>query len=161
MAHIAFNSQAVTPRWTAPVLTGAGLALLPWIGYLAATLPPAQAVAWGLLDSLEAYCLVTAGVRLARGHGGHGGHRVPAAGAALLLLADAVADLLTSGPGTPLAQALAMAVLAELPLAALCTVLTRRSPGLPRGITGAGTEVVAPAPPAMPGPATSPSGTVR
>ncbi|MFI2619562.1 hypothetical protein [Streptomyces sp. NPDC018584] len=158
MAHIAFNSQAVTPRWTAPVLTGAGLALLPWIGYLAATLPPAQAVAWGLLDSLEAYCLVTAGVRLARGHGGH---RIPAAGAALLLLADAVADLLTSAPGTPLAQALAMAVLAELPLAALCTVLTRRSRGLPRGITGAGTGVVTPAPPAVPGPATSPSGTVR
>ncbi|WP_399920044.1 hypothetical protein [Streptomyces kanamyceticus] len=158
MTLTAFSSPAATPRWTAPVLTGAGLALLPWIGYLAATLPPAQAFVWGLLDSLEAYCLITAGLRLARGHGGH---RVPAAGAALLLLADAVADLLTSAPGAPLAQALAMAVLAELPLAALCTLLSRPSPGLPRGITGPGAKVVAPAPPAVPGSVTSPSCTVR
>jgi hypothetical protein len=114
---------------TGHLLTGAGLALLPWMGYLAATLPPAQAAAWIALDSLEALCLLTAGRRLVHGHGGH---RPAAAGAALLLLADATADLLTSAPGTEFAQALAMAVCAELPLAVLCTALAHRSPRLPR-----------------------------
>ncbi|MER5459550.1 hypothetical protein ABT010_02415 [Streptomyces sp. NPDC002668] len=127
MALIAFNSPvdtALLPRWKGRLLTGAGLALLPWTGFLAATLPPGEAAAWVALDALEAACLLTAGSRLVRGGGGH---RAAAAGAALLLVADACADLLTSTPGAELGQAAAMAVCAELPLAALCVDLAVRT----------------------------------
>ncbi|MFG2285450.1 hypothetical protein ACGFOU_05190 [Streptomyces sp. NPDC048595] len=140
MALIAFNSPAddgryATPpmachvparvgaarRWQGRILAGAGLALLPWLGYLAGTLPPAEAAAWVALDALEAAALLAAGTRLLRG--GHR-HRAPAAAAAVLLLADACIDLATAAPGPELATAIAMAVAAELPLAALCGWLT-------------------------------------
>ncbi|AZS71747.1 hypothetical protein DDE74_12995 [Streptomyces lydicus] len=105
------------------LLTGAGLILLPWLGYLAGTLPPAEAVAWVALDALEAVALLVTGTRLLRGDSRH---RAPAAAAAVLLLADACLDLATAAPGTELATAVAMAVGAELPLAGLCTVLAAR-----------------------------------
>ncbi|MFG2527788.1 hypothetical protein [Streptomyces sp. NPDC048516] len=102
------------------ILSGAGLALLPWLGYLAGTLPPAEAAAWVVLDTLEAAALLAAGTRLLRGDSRH---RAPAAAAAVLLLADACLDLATAAPGAELATALAMAVGAELPLAGLCARL--------------------------------------
>ncbi|MCL7495429.1 hypothetical protein M8I34_29080 [Streptomyces sp. MCA2] len=105
------------------ILTGAGLALLPWLGYLAGTLPPAEAAAWVALDALEAAALLTAGTRLLRGDSRH---RAPAAAAAVLLLADACLDLATAAPGTELATALAMAAGAELPLAGLSAWLASR-----------------------------------
>ncbi|QIY55441.1 hypothetical protein HEP86_13985 [Streptomyces sp. RPA4-5] len=105
------------------ILTGAGLALLPWLGFLAGTLPPAEAAAWVALDALEAAALLAAGTRLLRGDSHH---RAPAAAAAVLLLADACLDLATAAPGTELATALAMAVGAELPLAGLCAWLASR-----------------------------------
>ncbi|MFJ3948810.1 hypothetical protein ACIPXV_01880 [Streptomyces libani] len=107
-------------RWQGRILTGAGLILLPWLGYLAGTLPPAEAVAWIALDALEAVALLATGTRLLRGVSRH---RAPAAAAAVLLLADACLDLATAAPGTELATAVAMALGAELPLAALCAVL--------------------------------------
>ncbi|MGW5102720.1 hypothetical protein [Streptomyces sp. NPDC004100] len=110
-------------RWHGRVLAGAGLVLLPWLGYLAATLPPAEAAAWVALDALEAAALLTAGSRLLHGDPRH---RVPAAAAAALLLADACLDLATAAPGPELATAAAMALCAELPLAALCATLAAR-----------------------------------
>ncbi|MEW2129285.1 hypothetical protein [Streptomyces sp. NPDC005435] len=112
-----------TARWHGRVLAGAGLALLPWLGYLAGTLPPAEAAAWVALDALEAAALITAGGCLLRGDPRH---RVPAAAAAALLLADACLDLATAAPGPELATAAAMAVCAELPLAALCVAVAVR-----------------------------------
>ncbi|WP_438484708.1 hypothetical protein [Streptomyces sp. S186] len=112
-----------TGRWTGRVLTAAGLALLPWLGYLAGTLPPAEAAAWGALDTLEAAALLTAGTRLLRTDPRH---RAPAAAAATLLLADACIDLATAAPGSELAAATGMALTAELPLAALCVWLAAR-----------------------------------
>ncbi|MGW1372863.1 hypothetical protein ACWD6P_01085 [Streptomyces sp. NPDC002446] len=142
MALIAFNSPVndgsyATPsevchgpvrvgtarRWQGRILAGAGLALLPWLGYLAGTLPPAEAAAWVALDALEAAALLTAGTRLLRAVPRH---RAPAAAAAVLLLADACIDLATAAPGAELATAIAMAVAAELPLAALCAYLASR-----------------------------------
>ena len=111
-------------RWQGRILAGAGLALLPWLGYLAGTLPPKEAAAWVALDALEAVCLLTAGTRLVHADPRH---RAPAAAAALLLVADACIDVATAAPGAELAGALAMALGAELPLAALCTVLAVRS----------------------------------
>lgn len=102
------------------VLLGAGLVLLPWLGYLAGTLPPVEAAAWVTLDALEAAALLTAGSRLLTGDARH---RAPAAAAATLLVADACIDLATAAPGPELITAIAMAALAELPLAALCAAL--------------------------------------
>ncbi|MEU2787450.1 hypothetical protein [Streptomyces sp. NPDC007100] len=119
-----FSVAASRRTWAGRVLTGAGLALLPWMGYLASTLPPAEAAAWVALDAVEAACLLTAGARLMSGQPGH---RVAAAVAAVLLAADACVDVATAGPGSELAGALAMAVGAELPLAVLCVALAARA----------------------------------
>ncbi|MFJ2741783.1 hypothetical protein ACIO3O_19215 [Streptomyces sp. NPDC087440] len=132
MALLALDSPLPTALWQSRLLTLTGLALLPWMGYLAATLPPAEAAAWIALDTLEAACLLAAGRRIREGLPA----RLPATGAALLLAADACTDLLTSAPGTELAAALAMAVCAELPLAALCAVLARQSPRPHKQATG-------------------------
>ncbi|MFI0786560.1 hypothetical protein ACH4Q6_13300 [Streptomyces lydicus] len=157
MALIAFNSPAGNGRCTtkssgahrgpvhlgtarrrqARVLTGAGLALLPWLGYLAGTLPPAEAAAWVVLDALEAAALLAAGTRLLRADPRH---RAPAAAAAVLLLADACIDLATAAPGAEFATAVAMAMAAELPLAALCATLAAR-PTRARTTRGAGWDV--------------------
>lgn len=110
-------------RWQGRVLAGAGLALLPWLGYLAGTLPPAEATAWVTLDALEAVALLTAGLRILRADPRH---RAPAGAAAVLLLADACIDLATAAPGPELATAIAMAVAAELPLATVCAWLATR-----------------------------------
>lgn len=110
------------------VFTGAGLVLLPWLGYLAATLPPAQAAAWVTLDTLEAAALLAAGTRLLRGDRRY---RVPAGAAAVLLLTDACADLTTS-TGQDLLVAAVMAVAVELPLAALCAVVSLSPATRPR-----------------------------
>ncbi|SEE20872.1 hypothetical protein SAMN05428939_7726 [Streptomyces sp. TLI_105] len=110
-------------RWQGRVLMGAGLALLPWLGYLAATLPPAEAAAWVTLDTFEAAALLAAGSRLLHGDNRH---RVPAAVAAVLLVTDACVDLATATPGTELATAVVMAVVAEIPLAAVCAMLSAR-----------------------------------
>ncbi|WP_018537873.1 MULTISPECIES: hypothetical protein [unclassified Streptomyces] len=121
-------------RWTGRVLIAAGLALLPWLGYLAGTLPPAEAAAWVALDTLEAAALLTAGTRLLRSDPRH---RAPAAVAAALLLADACIDLATAAPGPELAAATAMALAAELPLTALCVGLAVRRGGCAVGVRAA------------------------
>ncbi|MEU7162561.1 hypothetical protein [Streptomyces chrestomyceticus] len=134
MALIAFNAPCAerpftltTNRrtWAGRVLTGAGLALLPWMGYLAGTLPPTEAAAWVALDAAEAACLLIAGTRLTNGRSGH---RAAAAAAAVLLVTDAYVDVTTAGPGSELLGAVAMAVGAELPLAITCAALAVRSP---------------------------------
>ncbi|MFF8370655.1 hypothetical protein ACF05W_17625 [Streptomyces lydicus] len=150
MALIAFNSPAGNGRYATKsggvrrgpvhlgtarrrqgrVLAGAGLALLPWLGYLAGTLPPSEAAAWVVLDALEAAALLAAGTRLLRADPRH---RAPAAAAAVLLLADACIDLATAAPGAEFATAVAMAVAAELPLAALCATLAARPTRATRG----------------------------
>ncbi|MFF2923424.1 hypothetical protein ACFVTP_13630 [Streptomyces celluloflavus] len=119
-----YPSAGAARRWQGRLLTGAGLALLPWLGYLAAILPAREAVAWVALDAAEAVCLLTAGTRLVRADPRH---RAPAAAAALLLVADACADVALAAPGQELAGALAMALAAELPLAALCGTLAART----------------------------------
>ncbi|MFB7630385.1 hypothetical protein ACFC0M_05465 [Streptomyces sp. NPDC056149] len=118
-------------RWQGRILTAAGLALLPWLGYLAGTLPPAQAAPWIALDALEAAALLTAGTRLRRADPRH---TAPTTIAAILLLADVYLDLSTAAPGPALATAVLMAAAVELPLTALCAWLATQPSG------GAGTR---------------------
>jgi hypothetical protein len=106
--------------WLLLIIGGVAVALLPWTAYLSATLPSKHLtehwdVAWAGLDFFEFAALVTLFVAIAR--------RSPfvpmfAAVAGTALLCDAWFDLTTSGSG--FYWALAEALGAELPLAALC-----------------------------------------
>ena len=106
--------------WLLLIVGGVAVALLPWTAYLSATLPSKHLtehwdVAWAGLDLFEAASLVALFVVIVR--------RSPfvpmfAAIAGTALLFDAWFDLTTSGSG--FYWALAEALGAELPLAALC-----------------------------------------
>ena len=106
--------------WLLLVIGGVAVALLPWTAYLSATLPSKHLtehwdIAWAGLDLFEAVSLVLLFVAVVRRS-----KFVPmfAAVAGTALLCDAWFDLTTSGSG--FYWALAEALGAELPLAALC-----------------------------------------
>jgi hypothetical protein len=114
--------------------------MLPWLGVLAVWVPATTTVshwstAWIGLDALEGAGMLLTGWLLRRGDP----RRCLAAMAtAVLLTVDAWFDVTTSAPGSGLLIAVAMAVCAELPVAALCTVLALRAVGRPRGEPRAG-----------------------
>src|SRR5438445_12206939 len=73
------------------LLTGAGLAMIPWLFVLAATLPPRTVAAhwstvWVGLDSMEALGLIGTGLLLRRRDAGAS---LPSAATAVLLAVDA------------------------------------------------------------------------
>ncbi|GHB24434.1 hypothetical protein GCM10010331_08010 [Streptomyces xanthochromogenes] len=114
----------------ATVLTGAGLALVPWMVVLARTLPQTTQVsnwstAWVGLDALLAVGLTGTGVLLRRND--PRAAQVAAATAAVLLV-DAWFDVTTAAPGKELATALTLALTAELPMAVTCAVVALRKP---------------------------------
>ncbi|MEV0412517.1 LPXTG cell wall anchor domain-containing protein [Streptomyces sp. NPDC050448] len=117
-----------TPR-LATLLTGAGVALLPWMVVLAKTLPQTAEVsnwstAWIGLDAMLAAGLSGTGLLLRR----HDPRAAPlAAATAALLVMDAWFDVTTAAAGSAQA-AVALAVCAELPLAAACAVVAVRRP---------------------------------
>jgi hypothetical protein len=114
------NSRLV--RWAAPLFGVCAVILVPWIVIAGVTLPHRSLsrnydVAWtgydvGLLIGLvwTAFTALRRSRRLT----------IAAAATGALLAADAWFDVLTSPGGWDLAQAIAMSVFAELPLAALC-----------------------------------------
>lgn len=111
----------------ATLLTGAGVALVPWMAVLAKTLPRTVEVsnwplAWLGLDAGLAVGLAGTGVLLRRGDA-----RVSpvAAATGALLVMDAWFDVTTSA-GPERVLAVALAVLAELPLAVACGVVALR-----------------------------------
>jgi hypothetical protein len=109
-------------RWLLLVLGAVAIGLLPWIAYLSATLPSKHLahhwqIAWVGLDIAEVAALVATCVALIRNSPAV---TVLASVAGTLLVCDAWFDVLTARPGSDLAWALAFALLAELPLAALC-----------------------------------------
>ncbi|MCL6672246.1 hypothetical protein [Streptomyces panaciradicis] len=138
-----FDRAEVTPlheeaQWQRPargmrragwLLVACGLALLPWLYVLATGLPATAAaahwpVAWVGLDALEALGLIATGLLAARGDRRHA---LAAAATATLLAVDAWFDTTTATPGGDFASAVAMALGAELPLAALCGRLALRA----------------------------------
>lgn len=115
------------PRWVAPVFAVLALLTLPWIGYLALTLPRHAVTvhyraAWVGFDlGLVAMLTLTAWYAWR-------GHRlvVPAAGAtATMLLVDAWFDVVTTPGGPDLALSILLAALVELPLAGVCVWIAR------------------------------------
>ncbi len=109
-------------RWLLLVFGAVAIGLLPWIAYLGATLPSKHLahhwqIAWVGLDIAEVAALVATCVALLRNSPAV---TVLASVAGTLLVCDAWFDVLTARPGSDLAWALAFALIAELPLAALC-----------------------------------------
>lgn len=115
------------------VLLASGVALVPWLYVLARTLPSTARVAhwnaaWVGLDALESLGLLSTAVLRMRGDDRH---RLTAAATGTLLVVDAWFDTVTAASDGELAGAVAMAVGAELPLAAVCAALAL---GVPRDL---------------------------
>ena len=112
----------MVPRRAAQALVLVAVALIPWTLWLTWSLPTKHVahhwrVAWVGYDVALALALLYTGVA--------GIRRLPsvelaATVAGTLLVADAWFDVLTAGHGGELAEAIAEAVVAELPLAFVC-----------------------------------------
>jgi hypothetical protein len=108
-------------RWLPPLLALIALGLVPWAIWLTTVLPSHEVaehwdLAWGGFDLFLAAALLATAIAAWR--------QSPlleaaAACSGTLLVVDAWFDLLTSG-GRDLTYAIALAAVAELPLAALC-----------------------------------------
>ena len=117
------NARVV--RWAGPAFALFSLILLPWIAYLAYSLPSRQVsadydVAWAGFDVMLLAALAGTGyfaLRRSRYLS------AAAAAAATLLIVDAWFDVMTTLPGRRLEPA-ALAVLIELPLASVCVWLS-------------------------------------
>jgi hypothetical protein len=117
----------LVPPWTAPALLVCAVVLIPWTALLFATLPRHYVanhwrLAWGGFDVGLGAALAATAVMVAR--------RSPLAEVTAtitgtLLCCDAWFDVLTSRGASDVAQAVASAVLIELPLAALCFWMAR------------------------------------
>jgi hypothetical protein len=113
------------PRWVTVLLAVVAIALVPWILYLTFTLPSRHFtahydVAWVGFDiALTAAFAATAWAAL------RGSHWLGAFAAVTgtMLVCDAWFDIVTSQAGGEMFEAIAEAVLAELPLAALCAFI--------------------------------------
>jgi hypothetical protein len=106
----------------------AGVAMIPWLLYLAFTLPASAtdghwALAWVGLDSCEALALFATGRLLLRADNRCA---LAATATAVLLLTDAWLDMTSAAPGDELLTAIAMAVFAEVPIALACVALALR-----------------------------------
>jgi len=122
------RSLRISGRLVALGLTAGGVGLLPWLVYLAVSLPPSPVAwhwpaAWAGLDGMEAAGLACTGVLMLRRDARY---RLTAAATAALLITDAWFDVTTAPPGSGELTSLLMAALAELPTAALCGWLAWR-----------------------------------
>ena len=152
----------LVPPWTAAALVFCALVLIPWIALLFATLPRDYVanhwrLAWGGFDVGLGIALATTGVLVARRSPYA---EVTATITGTLLCCDAWFDVLTSRGTSDIAQAVASAVLVELPLAGICFWMARNlahavevaRPFLQAaGFTIADNKLVPPSPTSKPG----------
>jgi hypothetical protein len=117
------NARVV--RWAGPAFALFSLILLPWIAYLAYSLPSRQLsadydVAWAGFDGMLLVALATTGYFALR----RSRYLATAAtAAATLLVVDAWFDVMTTLPGQRL-EPVALAACVELPLASVCVWLS-------------------------------------
>lgn len=116
-------------RWATPLFAGCALILLPWTIVLGTTLPQRQlshnyGLAWTGYDVVLLVGLIMTAVAAIRRS-----KLLPIAASATgaLLTADAWFDVLTSPGGWSRVQAIAMSLIAELPLAGTCFWLSAHS----------------------------------
>ena len=115
------------PPWIAAALLGCAIVLIPWTGLLFATLPRHYvanhwAIAWGGFDIGLGIALTGTAVMVFRRSPYA---EVTATITGTLLVCDAWFDVLTSRGVSDTAQAVTLALLVELPLAALCFWMAR------------------------------------
>jgi hypothetical protein len=118
-------------RWAGPVFVGCSLVLIPWTIYLGYSLPSRQPsphynIAWAGFDVLELVALGATGLFALRRSKYLA---VASATGATLLVVDAWFDVMTS-PRQQVPVAIALAVLIELPLAAVCGWLSYHTESL-------------------------------
>lgn len=110
------------PRWVAPTFGVLAVLTVPWVGWLALTLPRRAVAAhyraaWVGFDLLlVALLATTAGLA----YRGHRQVAMAATATATLLVVDAWFDLTTTPAGPDLLLSAALAALVELPLAGIC-----------------------------------------
>ena len=112
----------IVPPWIAPVFLVCVLVLVPWTGFLFFELPRHYvanhwSVAWAGFDIGLGLALAGTAVAVARRSPFA---EVAAAITGTLLVCDAWFDILTSRASSDIVQAVVLAALVELPLAALC-----------------------------------------
>lgn len=110
------------PGWVAPAFAVLALGTLPWIAYLLATLDPDTPTvhyraAWVGFDTMLVLALGATAYFAWRGTAQVA---YAATVTATMLVIDAWFDVVTTPPGRALAAAVALALVAELPLAAVC-----------------------------------------
>lgn len=122
LANRVLPDNARLVRWAAPLFGLCAALLLPWIIVVGATLPQRQLstnydMAWAGYDLILLIGLAGTALSALRRS-----RWLPIAASATgaLLTADAWFDVLTTSGAWDLAEAIAMSVLAELPLAAIC-----------------------------------------
>jgi hypothetical protein len=117
--------ESAVARWVAPAFILCSVVLIPWIVYLAFSLPTRQvsrhyAAAWVGFDVFELIALGATGyLALRRSRY----LALAAASAATLLVCDAWFDVLTS-PRHQVLESIVLAVVIELPLAGVCAWLS-------------------------------------
>lgn len=121
-------SQAARHKM-AITFVGSAIVLVGWMVFLASTLHGRAVVShwstvWIGLDTMEALALAALGILLMRHD-----HRARTAAtvAATLFGMDAWFDVMLSSSGGDLAQALVLAVVFEIPLAAACAGIARQT----------------------------------
>jgi hypothetical protein len=130
-------------RWWSRGLVGAGVVMLPWLVYLAVSLPGTAraahwSAAWTGLDALEIAGLVGTGLLLRRpGPRARSAVTATAAATAALLVVDAWFDLTTAWTSQDLTSAIVLAACAELPGATLLAALAVRPVLAPPAATSA------------------------
>jgi hypothetical protein len=121
-------TDKLSPRWAAPLFAILAVALIPWIAYLAYSLPQHALakhynISWVGFDIVLLLALArTAWLAFREKRQ----VELPAVATATLLVVDAWFDVTTARRGWPFIEALALAVLVELPLAALCLYIAHR-----------------------------------
>lgn len=125
MARLQNPVRGASWRWLGFGLIAAGVGLLPWIIYLAISLPTTTrawhwSAAWTGLDALEAAGLLATGLLTLRRDVRCCLAALPTSG---LLLADAWFDVATARPGAGQLVSIVMAIAAELPAAAACLAI--------------------------------------
>jgi hypothetical protein len=116
------SQTTVVPRWAALLLGGTALALVPWTLYLSYSLPARHvtdhwSVAWSGFDVGLATSLVVTALGVVRNAPWL---EAAAAVSTALLVTDAWFDIVLSHGGGERLEAIAIAAVAELPLALFC-----------------------------------------